>query len=59
MAVCLQPETTSIGRSLDVVPRDPRPAGSGPCTVSYTVFEGRKLAVGIIVAVWIARGGHR
>ncbi|MGH9330051.1 MAG: hypothetical protein ACRD09_06380 [Vicinamibacterales bacterium] len=60
MAVWLQPEITSIGRSLDFVPRNPPPPALGRFWMLhgvYTVLEACKLVVGIIVAVWIGRAG--
>jgi hypothetical protein len=58
MTVWLQPEITSLGRSLDFVPRDPPPpAAERFWTLHgvYTVLELGKLVVGIIVSLWIAR----
>lgn len=58
MAVWLQPEITSLGRSLDFVPRDPPPPALGRFWILhgvYTVLELGKLLVGIILAVWIGR----
>jgi hypothetical protein len=58
MTVWLQPQITSIGRSLDFVPRDPPPPAFGRFWAlhgAYTALELGKLLVGIVVTVWIGR----
>jgi hypothetical protein len=58
MTVWLQPEITSVGRSLDFVPRDPPPPAAGRFWTLhgvYTVLELAKLVVGLLVSFWIAR----
>ena len=58
MTVWLQPEITSLGRSLDFVPRDPPPPGFSrfwTLHAMYTALELCKLAAGTLVAVLIAR----
>ena len=59
MLVWLTPEIVSVGRSLDFVPRDPSPPAMQRFWLlhgAYTLLEGVKLVVGLIVAVWIAQG---
>ena len=54
----LTPEITSVGRSLDFVPRDPPPPALGRFWILhgvYTFLEGCKLVVGVIVSIWIGR----
>ena len=56
--VWLTPEIVSVGRSLDFVPRDPAPPALQRFWMLhgiYTLLEGCKLVVGVIVSVWIAR----
>ena len=56
--VWLTPEIVSVGRSLDFVPRTPAPPALQRFWMLhgvYTLLEGCKLVVGVIVAVWIAR----
>jgi hypothetical protein len=58
MTFWLQPEITSVGRSLDFVPRDPPPPALGRFWVLhgvYTALELGKLLVGIVVTVLIGR----
>jgi hypothetical protein len=58
MTLWLQPEITSVGRSLDFVPREPPPPALGRFWVlhgAYTVLELFKLLVGLVVTVWIGR----
>jgi hypothetical protein len=58
MTLWLQPEITSVGRSLDFVPRDPPPPALGRFWVLhgvYTALELGKLLVGIVVTVLIGR----
>lgn len=58
MTLWLQPEITSVGRSLDFVPREPAPPTLGRFWVlhgAYTVLELGKLLVGLVVTVWIGR----
>lgn len=58
MMIWLTPEITSLGRSLDFVPRDPTPPGLHRFRIlhgAYTILEAGKLIVGVVVAVWIAR----
>ena len=57
MLAWLTPAIVSLGRSLDFVPRDPPPAGMQRFWMlhaAYTSLEMIKLAVGILVAAWIA-----
>jgi hypothetical protein len=57
MLAWLTPAIVSLGRSLDFVLRDPPPAGMQRFWVlhaAYTSLEMIKLAVGILVAAWIA-----
>ena len=56
--VWLTPEIVSAGRSLDFAPRTPAPPALQRFWMLhgvYTLLEGCKLVVGIIVSVWIAR----
>jgi hypothetical protein len=56
--VWLTPEIVAVGRSLDFVPRTPAPPALQRFWMLhgvYTLLEGCKLVVGIIVSVWIAR----
>jgi hypothetical protein len=56
--VWLTPQIVSVGRSLDFVPRDPVPSSMQQFWMlhgAYTVLEACKLAVGLFVAVSIAR----
>jgi hypothetical protein len=58
MTLWLQPEITSLGRSLDFVPRDPEPPGMSRFWMLhaiYTTLEVCKLVLGVTVAVWLAR----
>ncbi len=58
MTLWLQPEITSVGRSLDFVPRDPPPPALSRFWVLhgvYTALELGKLLVGIVVTVLIGR----
>lgn len=59
MTVWLAPEITSVGRSLDFVPRVPPPpqlATFGMLHAAYTGMELAKLVIGIAVAVGLSRG---
>jgi hypothetical protein len=56
--VWLTPEITSVGRSLDFVPRHPPPPVLQRFWMLHGVYvflEGCKLVIGAIVSVWIAR----
>jgi hypothetical protein len=56
--VWLAPQIISVGRSLDFVPRNPPPPELQRFWILhgvYTFLETGKLAVGLIVSVWIAR----
>lgn len=58
MTVWLQPEITSLGRSLDFALRDPEPPGMSRFWIlhaAYTVLELCKLGAGALVAAAIAR----
>jgi hypothetical protein len=58
MLVWLTPAIVSLGRSLDFIPRDPPPPGLQrfwTLHAAYTSLEMIKLAMGILVVVWIAR----
>lgn len=58
MMLWLTPEITSLGRSLDFVPRDPPPPALRRFWIlhaAYLMLEACKLGVGVIVAVWIER----
>lgn len=58
MLIWLTPEITSLGRSLDFVPREPPPPGMHRFWIlhgAYTILEVCKLVVGVLVAVWIGR----
>jgi hypothetical protein len=60
-SVWLTPQIVAVGRSLDFLPRDPVPSSLQRFWILhgvYTVLEGCKLVLGLIVSVWIARGGH-
>ena len=60
-SVWLTPQIVSVGRSLDFVPRNPVPSSLQwfwTLHGLYTVLEGCKLVVGLIVCVWIARSGQ-
>ena len=59
MTVWLAPEVSSIGRSLDFVPRDPPPSAVGRFWIlhaAYTSLTLFNLIAGVSVGVWIARG---
>ncbi len=59
MLVSMTPMITSIGRSLDFVPRDPPPPALARfwiLHVAYTVLELAKLGALALAAFWIARG---
>lgn len=59
MLVWLTPAITSIGRTLDFVPRDPPPPALGrfwTLHALYLALDACKLALGVIATVWIARG---
>ena len=54
------PPIVGIGRELDFVPRDPAPpelATFGLLHAAYTIGDGVKLVMGLIMAFWIVRGG--
>jgi hypothetical protein len=58
MTLWLTPEITSLGRSLDFVPRQPPPPGMRRFWIlhaTYTALELLKLLAGVAVSVWIAR----
>jgi hypothetical protein len=58
MTFWLQPEITTLGRSLDFVPREPPPPGLSRFWVLhgiYTVLELIKLLIGVVVTVWMGR----
>lgn len=58
MLVWLQPEVTSLGRSLDFVPRDPAPPGMSRFWVLhgvYTSLELLKLLAGVVAAWLLSR----
>jgi hypothetical protein len=60
MTVWLQPAITTLGRSLDFVPRDPPPPGMSRFWVlhgTYTTLEMLKLLAGLTAAWWLARSG--
>ncbi len=62
MTLWLTPAITSLGRSLDFVPRDPPPAGFGRFWMlhgAYVVLDAAKLLVGVTVAICIARAGKQ
>lgn len=59
MTVWLAPEITSVGRSLDFVPRVPPPpqlSWFGILHATYTGLEMLKLVIGLAVAVGLSRG---
>jgi len=54
----ITPSILSVGRSIDFVPRDPRPAGLrtfGLLHAAYTVFDGIELILGILVTLWLVK----
>jgi hypothetical protein len=58
MTAWMTPAIVSLGRSLDFVPRDPAPQGMQRFWMlhaAYTTLEMIKLAVGVVVAFWIAK----
>lgn len=58
MLVWLTPEITSMGRSLDFVPRDPPPPALRRFWIlhaAYTLLAACTLVVGAMVTVWINR----
>jgi hypothetical protein len=58
MTVWLAPEITSVGRSLDFVPRAPPPpqlAWFGILHAAYTGLEMTKLVIGLAVAIAVSR----
>ena len=58
MMLWLTPEITSLGRSLDFVPRNPRPPALSRFWIlhaGYTLLTACNLVAGVIVTVWIAR----
>ncbi len=60
-SVWLTPQIISVGRSLDFLPRNPVPSSLNQFWMLhgvYTVLETCKVVVGVIVSVWIARGGQ-
>ena len=59
LTVLITPFILSVGRSIDFVPRDPPPASLrtfGLLHVTYTVFDGIMLILGIMVAVSLVKG---
>ena len=58
-AAILTPQIVSVGRELDFVARDPAPSGLrtfGLLHAGYTVLDGVKLILGMIVTVSLIRG---
>jgi hypothetical protein len=58
MLVWLAPQITSVGRSLDFVPRDtppPQLARFGLLHAAYTMLELAKMLAGIVAAAWMTR----
>jgi hypothetical protein len=58
MLVWMTPEITSLGRSLDFVPREPTPPALSRFWMlhaAYTVLEIGKLFAGGLVTMWIVR----
>ena len=56
----LTPPIVSIGRALDFVPRDPRPAELatfGLFHAAYSIVDFAKMGLGLVVALWIQRSG--
>jgi len=59
MLLYLTPAIVSLGRSLDFVPRDPAPPGMQRFWIlhaTYTSLEMIKLLLGVVVAIWLAKG---
>jgi hypothetical protein len=57
----LTPPIVNVGRALDFVPRDPSPpqlATFGLYHAAYSVIDGVKLVLGLLMVFWIARGGR-
>jgi len=57
-AAIITPQIVSVGRSLDFVPRDPAPSQMrtfGLLHAAYTVLDGIKLILGIIVTVLLLK----
>jgi len=60
-AAIITPEIVSVGRELDFVPRNPAPPALrtfGLLHAGYTVLDGIKLILGIIVTVHLIRGSR-
>jgi hypothetical protein len=58
MTLALLPMITTIGRSLDFVPRDPPPAAArtfGLLHAAYTSLDLLKIVLGILATVWLGR----
>ncbi len=58
MFVWLAPEITSVGRSLDFVPRTPTPPALGRFGIlhaTYATLEVAKMVVGVAAAIWMTR----
>jgi len=58
MILWLTPAITSLGRSLDFVPRDPAPPGFSRFWIlhgTYVVLDAGKLLLGVMVAIWMSR----
>jgi hypothetical protein len=58
-AAVITPEIVSVGRQLDFVPRDPMPPELrtfGLLHATYTVLDGIKFILGILVSVLLIRG---
>src|SRR5438094_26821 len=58
LTALITPFIVSVGRSIDFVPRDPPPANLrtfGLLHVTYTVFDGIQLILGIFVTVWLVK----
>lgn len=57
-AALITPQIVSVGRSLDFVVRDPAPPALrtfGLLHATYTVLDGIKLILGILVTIWLLR----
>jgi hypothetical protein len=60
MTILITPWMLNIGRALDFVPRDPPPEGLrtfGLLHAAYSVLTGIEMILGILVVVWLMRGG--
>jgi hypothetical protein len=57
-AAIITPQIVSVGRGLDFVPRDPAPPSLrtfGLLHATYTVLDGIKLILGVLVTIWLIR----